>query len=71
MKHILNDSIKDYKNKYFHSFEKRCVYDIKYINMENNEEAILSITLGYMKYKSHIYGLSKKNQKCKNELFEI
>ena len=28
--------------------------------MENNEQAILSFTLGYMKYKSHIYGLSEK-----------
>ena len=68
---ILNDTIKDCRSKYFHTFEYSCVYDIKFANMENNEEVILSITLEYMKYKSQFYRLSKKNQKCKKHWFYI
>ena len=32
--------------KNFHSFEERCVQDIKFINMENNEEIVLTIIMG-------------------------
>ena len=32
--YILNDTTKDCTNKYFHSFQYRCVYDIKFTNME-------------------------------------
>ena len=58
--HILNDTIKDCKTKYFHSFKFRCVYDFKFINMENNEEVILTLNIGYMKFKSQFYGLNRK-----------
>ena len=37
--------LKFVKKKYFHSFENRCVYDNNFINMENNEEILLLITL--------------------------
>ena len=33
---ILNDTIKDIRKNDFHSFEIRCVNDIKFLNMENN-----------------------------------
>ena len=46
--------------KFFHSFEYRYVYEIKYINMKSYEEVILSITLGYMKYNSQFYHLRTK-----------
>ena len=39
--------------------------------MENNEEVFLSITLGYMKYKSQFYQTNKQTQKCKKESFKI
>ena len=39
--------------------------------MENNEDVILSVTLVYMDYESHCYGLSKKNQNCKEQWFYI
>ena len=58
--YILNDTIKDCRNKYFHSFDYRCVYDNKFTNMEKSEKIILSITLEYMKYKSQVYRLSEK-----------
>ena len=60
MNYILNDTIKDCRKKSFHSFDYRCVYDVKFINMENNEGGILTITLDYMKFKSQFYALSKK-----------
>ena len=57
--YALNDTIKDCENKYFLSFENRCAYDIKFTNMENNEEVISTIIIGYMKFKSQFYGLKK------------
>ena len=50
--YILNDAIKDCRKKLFHSFQYRCVYDFKDINMENSEEFILTSFNGYMKFKS-------------------
>ena len=40
LNYVLNDTIKCCKKKYFHSLEMRCVDDIKFINMEINEEVI-------------------------------
>ena len=39
--YLLIDTIEDCRNKYFHSFDYRCVNDIKSTNMESNEEIIL------------------------------
>ena len=44
--------LKIVEKKYFHSFEYRCVYDNKFINMEKNEEVFLSIAIGYIKQKT-------------------
>ena len=53
--YMLIDTIKFCRKICFQSFEFRCVYNIKYINMENNEEVILTTTIGYLKFKSHFY----------------
>ena len=58
--YILNDTIKDCRNKFFQSFEYRCVYDNKFIYIRNNEEVILSIKLEHMNIKSQFYGLDIK-----------
>ena len=58
--YILNNTLKDCKNIFFQSFENRCIFDIKFKNMENIEEVILTITIGYKKFKSQFYGLGKK-----------
>ena len=68
---MLIDTIKYCRKICFHSFEFRCVYDIKYINLENNEEVILAITIGYMKFKSHFYGLSKKIKNARKSSFRF
>ena len=39
--------------------------------MENYEEDISSITLGYMKYKSQFYGLSKKLENATKNCFRF
>ena len=49
---ILNDTIKNCREKYFHSFEYRCVYDISFTNMTDNEEVSLTFTFEYKKFKS-------------------
>ena len=59
---ILNDILKNVEI-FFHSFEYRCVYDFKFISMENFSEIILTIFIGHMKIKSHFYGLTKKSEK--------
>ena len=59
--YLLNDTIKDCRKKYFHSFENKCVFDIKLTKIRNNEEIILSITFEYMKLKSQFSGLFEKN----------
>ena len=43
------DAIRNCRKKYFHSFEYWCAFDFKFIYMENNEEVMLTITLGFMK----------------------
>ena len=37
---ILNDTIKGCRNKHFFSFECRCVFHIKFINLKNDGELI-------------------------------
>ena len=47
---------------YFHSFECRCLYDVKVTAITNNEEDILTISIGFMKFKSQFDGLRKKKK---------
>ena len=67
--YILKDTIKDCRRKFFNSFEYRCVYDINFTNIAKNEDALLTITLGYMEFKSHFYGLTKKIKSTRNNGF--
>ena len=69
MNYILNDSIKDCREKWFHSFEYECVYDIKLTNIGIHQEFISPITLEYMKFESQFYGLSKKIKNGRNNGF--
>ena len=41
--YILNDSLKDCRDKYFHTFKYKCVY-IKFTNIRNDEQYNLTIT---------------------------
>ena len=50
--YLLGIIIDDRRKKIFHSFVYRCVCDIKYTNITNNEDVILTISLGYMEFKS-------------------
>ena len=70
---VLNVTNKDCRKEYFHSFENRCVYHIKFTTFRNNEEVILSITLEYIKFKCQLYGLSNKrnNGSIFNEIVKL
>ena len=46
--YLLEDIIKDCRSKYFHSFEYRLVYDIKFTNNISNQEINFKITHGSM-----------------------
>ena len=39
--------------------------------MESNEEEFLTITLGYMKFKSQFYGLSRKIKNARKSFFKL
>ena len=67
--YLLDKIIKDCRKKYFHLFEYRCVYDIKFTNITNNEAVILPTSLGYMEFKSEYYGLNKKIKSARNNGF--
>ena len=69
--YILNDTLKNCRNTSFDSFVYRCVYDIKFRKIENNEEVFSSITLGFMKYKSQFYGLIKKIRNARKACFRF
>ena len=53
MFYILNDTIKDYRNKFFRSFEYRGVYVIKFMNMENHQKDIglYEIQISFLRIK--------------------
>ena len=38
--YILKDTIKDSRNNYFHSFENRCVYDVKFMKIWKTEKKL-------------------------------
>ena len=63
VKYILNDTIEDCRKEDFPSFEYRCVNDIKFKKMGNNEELMLTNIFGYMKFKDWFLWIKKKNQK--------
>ena len=62
----LIDTIKDCRQKYFHSIENGCAHDIKIISLANNAEVDLPLFIGYMKIKSQFYGLNKKIKTARN-----
>ena len=51
----LHEVIKNCRKKIFHTFEYRCVYDIKLTNITKSEEVVLPISLGYMEFKPEYY----------------
>ena len=59
--------LEDFTKKYLHSCVYRCFYDKNYTNFTNNEEVVLTFSLGYIEFiigyiefESDYYGLDKK-----------
>ena len=67
----LDDIIKDCRNKYFHTFEYRLVYEIRFTNISENEEVNFMITRRSMHYKTEFYGLNKKKKNARRNGFII
>ena len=57
--YILDDIIKDCRDKFFHKLENICTYDIKFLSFANNEEVILAITNLFFCFKTEFYGLNE------------
>ena len=53
---LIDNCIRDCHNKYFHTFEYKCVYDNEYINIRNFK--FFNITIADK--EMNLYGLNKK-----------
>ena len=53
---IIENSLRDCHNKYFHTFDHICVYDINFTNITNNETVKFTISDKIM----HLYELNIK-----------
>ena len=53
------------EKKFFHTLKYKCVYDIKFTNITNNETVILNFSHDCSEFKTEYYWLNKKSQKCK------
>ena len=67
--YLLDDIIKDCRNKYFHTFENRLVFDVNFTNVSNNEEINFTITHRAMEFKTEFYGLNKKIKNARRHGF--
>ena len=68
---LLDDIIKDCRNKDFHTFEYRLVYGNKFTNNSNHEEINFTITHRSMEFKTEFYGLKKKIKNARENGFII
>ena len=55
---FLDFIIEDCRNKYFHTFELRFVFDINFSKIFNNNEIKFTITHKSMEIKPEFYGLN-------------
>ena len=66
--YLIDDNFKDCRKKYFHTFEYRLGYDIKFAKISDNEEVNSTISHRSMGYKTEFYGLNKKKSKMLEEM---
>ena len=71
MNYNVKDTIKDCKKKCFFPFEYRCVSEIQFIIAEKNEEVILTLNNGYMKFKSQFDRLGRKLKNSRKNSFRF
>ena len=67
--YLLNDVIKHCRKNFFHTFEYKLVYDIKFTNISNNEDVNLIVTHRSMEFKTEFYGLNKKIKNARRNGF--
>ena len=67
--YLLGDVINHCRKNYFHTFEYKLVYDIKFTNISNYEEVNLIVTHRSMEFKTEFYGLNKKIKNARRNGF--
>ena len=67
--YLLDDFIKDCRNRYFHTLEYRLVHDIHFTNISNNEETHFPITHISMEFKTEFFRLNKKIKNARKNGF--
>ena len=66
--YIPRDVIEDCREKFFHTFEYRYMYDVIFTNMVNGEAFYCTNIFEFMSFKSEHYGLNKKVKKVKKKM---
>ena len=69
LEYLLDDIIKDCRNKCFHTFEYYLVYGIKFTNTSNNEEVSFTTTHRSMEIKTELFGFNKKIKNARRNGF--
>ena len=64
---IIDNCIRDCHDKYFHTIDDKCVYDIKLTNIGNNEIFILTISYKNMS----LYEMNEKFKSAQENGFNI
>ena len=62
---LIDICIRDCHNKYFHTFDHICVYDINFTNIADNETVNLTVSDKNLS----LYELNKKNKNCSRKRF--
>ena len=66
---LLDDVIKDCRNKQFHTIEYKLDYDFKFTNNSNDEKVNFTITHRSMEFKTEFYGWNKKIKNARENGF--
>ena len=69
--YLPDDNFKGCRINYFHTFEYRVVYDIKFTNISNNEEINFTITHTSTEIKTEFYGSNKKTKMLEVMVFYL
>ena len=68
---FFDNSIRDCHDKYFHTFDHICEYDLSFTNISNNEEVNLIINHKSMEFKTEFYSLNKKINNARRNGFKF
>ena len=67
--YLLDNIIKDCRNKYFHTFGYGLVYDVQFTSISSDKEVNFTISHKFMEFKTEVYGLNTKIKNARRNGF--